>query len=154
MRADIFTRSAYSPGKNSRRMTRCMNCTIPPFSVPLFMRAVLQFRGASSAVIFILPSVIRRERPRGVTQRNISSRDTGTEYFKGGIRAKCAYANDFSATGQSLLQSTPWQIFLNLRASTVANRDDNVSPGMKISGKYLEKSILVSCISQKQELNK
>lgn len=65
------------PGKNSRRMTRYMNwctCTILPSSVPLLMRAVLQFRRASSAVIFILPSVIRGEATRRYSKKYFEQR--------------------------------------------------------------------------------
>lgn len=64
------------PGKNSRRMTRYMNwctCPIPLSSVLLLMRAVLQFRGASSAVIFILP-VIRGEATRRYSKKYFEQR--------------------------------------------------------------------------------
>lgn len=51
------------------------------------------------------------------------------EYFKGGIRIKCAYANDFSATGRPPSQPSLGEFFSNLKMRKLADPDDNVSLG-------------------------
>lgn len=121
----MWERIYSAAGKNGRRNARYTNwctCIILPSSVLLLMRAVLQFRGASSAVIFILPSVIRGEATKRCSKKYLERRYGGTEYFKGGIRTKCAYANDFSAMGRPPSQSLLRGFFSNLKARTFANR--------------------------------
>lgn len=94
------------------------------------MQAVLQFRGASSAVIFILPSVIRRE---ALLKEILRAEIRGWNI----LRAKSAR----SVHMQMIFQPQGDRhrrrllgIFLQLKASTVANPDDNVSLEVKISG--------------------
>jgi len=85
--------------------------------------AVLQFRGASSAVIFIPPPVIRGGKLRGAAQRNTWRRGgRNTLRAAASRRARCAYANDLCA-GQPYLMG----FFSNTEAQEVRWPDDTMT---------------------------